>query len=66
MRVTEKVSMKFANPLYYPLAVLVGGITFVVGVRFAQIPNVVILQLLVLLLPLALVGLNRATQKFSI
>jgi hypothetical protein len=43
MRVTEKVSMKFANPLYYPLAVLVGGITFVVGVRFAQIPNVVIL-----------------------
>ena len=35
--------MKFANPLLHPLAILVGGITFVVGVRFAQLPNVVIL-----------------------
>ena len=42
MKITEKVSM-FANPLYYPLAMLAGGVTLVVGVRFAQIPNVAIL-----------------------
>ncbi|HCF29132.1 MAG TPA: hypothetical protein DEV81_18455 [Cyanobacteria bacterium UBA11049] len=35
--------MKFANPLYYPLAMLASGVTLVVGVRFAQIPNVAIL-----------------------
>lgn len=43
MKITEKVSMKFAHPLYYPLAMLAGGFTLVVGVRFAQIPNVALL-----------------------
>lgn len=40
MFISEKVST-IANPLLYPLAVLAGGITLVVGVRFAQLPNVV-------------------------
>ncbi|MDX2214808.1 MAG: hypothetical protein SFY66_16085 [Oculatellaceae cyanobacterium bins.114] len=33
--------MKFANPLYYPLAVLVGAIALVIGVRMANVPRVV-------------------------
>ncbi|GAA6617843.1 hypothetical protein [Scytonema sp. NUACC26] len=35
--------IKLANPLFYPLSILVGGVVLVVGVRFAKIPNVVIL-----------------------
>lgn len=35
--------MKLVNPLYYPLAVLVGGIALVVGVRVAQLPSLVML-----------------------
>lgn len=35
--------MQIANPLLYPLAVLAGGITLMVGVRFAQLPGVVML-----------------------
>lgn len=34
--------MKLANPLYYPLAVLVGAIALVVGVRVANLPRVVV------------------------
>lgn len=34
--------MKLANPLYYPVSVLAGAIALVVGVRFLQLPNVVI------------------------
>jgi len=37
--------MKLANPLFYPLAVLAGGITLVIGVRFAKLPSVVMLPL---------------------
>lgn len=35
--------IKLANPLFYPLSVLAGGVVLVVGVRFARLPNVVIL-----------------------
>ncbi|MBE9053468.1 hypothetical protein IQ243_24280 [Nostocales cyanobacterium LEGE 11386] len=35
--------MKLANPLYYPVAVLAGGIVLVVGVRLAQLPSKLIL-----------------------
>ena len=34
--------IKIVNPLSYPLAVLAGGITLVLGVR-AQLPNIVML-----------------------
>ncbi len=37
--------MKLANPLYYPVAVLVGAIALVVGVRVAKLPSVVMLPL---------------------
>jgi len=35
--------MKLANPLYYPVAVLAGGIVLVAGVRFMNLPNIIIL-----------------------
>lgn len=35
--------MKLANPLYYPLPILVGAISLVVGVRVAQFPSGVML-----------------------
>ena len=35
--------MKLVNPLYYPLAVLVGGISLIVGVRLMQLPSLVVL-----------------------
>ncbi len=35
--------MNLANPLYYPLAVLAGGLVLVLGVRFAQLPSAVML-----------------------
>jgi len=35
--------MKLANPLYYPMAVLVGAIALVVGVRLAKLPSGVML-----------------------
>jgi hypothetical protein len=35
--------MKLANPLYYPLPVLVGAIALVMGVRFARIPSLVMI-----------------------
>ncbi|MGB3404658.1 MAG: hypothetical protein WBA77_18380 [Microcoleaceae cyanobacterium] len=34
---------QFANPLYYPSAILVGGITLVLGVRFINLSNKIIL-----------------------
>ncbi|MGB7412911.1 MAG: hypothetical protein WA902_01775 [Thermosynechococcaceae cyanobacterium] len=36
-------SIKLANPLHYPLAMLAGGLVLIVGVRFLRLPNVVIL-----------------------
>lgn len=39
------MTMKLANPLYYPVAVLVGAIALVVSVRFIKLPNVVALPL---------------------
>lgn len=35
--------MKLVNPLHYPLAVLIGGITLVIGVRLVRLPSVIIL-----------------------
>jgi DNA repair exonuclease SbcCD ATPase subunit len=35
--------MKLANPLIYPLSILVSGVVLVIGVRFVRLPNVVIL-----------------------
>jgi len=35
--------MKLVNPLYYPLAILAGGISLVVGVRLLQFPNLIML-----------------------
>ena len=35
--------IKLANPIYYPLPVLLGGVTLVVGVRFLALPNLVII-----------------------
>ena len=38
-----KLIMKLANPLYYPIAVLAGGVILVAGVRFIGLPNFVAL-----------------------
>lgn len=35
--------IKLANPLYYPLSVLAGGVVLVAGVRLIGLPNVVVL-----------------------
>ncbi|MBE9212430.1 hypothetical protein IQ247_06845 [Plectonema cf. radiosum LEGE 06105] len=35
--------MKLANPLYYPIAVLAGGVVLVAGVRLVGLPNFIIL-----------------------
>jgi hypothetical protein len=35
--------MKLVNPLHYPLAVFLGGIVLVLGVRLGQLPNFIIL-----------------------
>jgi chromosome segregation ATPase len=35
--------MKLTNPLYYPVAVLAGGVSLIIGVRFIQLPSVVML-----------------------
>ncbi len=35
--------MKLTNPLYYPIAVLAGGVVLVAGVRFVGLPNFVAL-----------------------
>ena len=35
--------MKLVNPLSYPLAVLVGGISLIVGVRLIQLPSLIML-----------------------
>jgi chromosome segregation ATPase len=36
-------TVKIANPLYYPIAVLVGAIVFVAGIRVVRIPSAVML-----------------------
>jgi chromosome segregation ATPase len=35
--------MKLTNPLYYPIAVLTGGLTLFVGVRLIQLPSIIML-----------------------
>lgn len=35
--------IKLANPFYYPVAVLAGGVVLVLGVRFIQLPSIVML-----------------------
>lgn len=37
--------MKLANPLYYPMPVLVGAIALIAGVRLAKLPNIVIVPM---------------------
>ncbi|MCC5637839.1 hypothetical protein LC593_18735 [Nostoc sp. CHAB 5844] len=37
--------MKLVNPLYYPLAVLLGGISLFFGVRFLQLPSQIVLPI---------------------
>ncbi|MEY3827725.1 MAG: hypothetical protein RLZZ148_2545, partial [Cyanobacteriota bacterium] len=34
--------MKLANPFYYPLAMLLGGISLVLGVRLLSLPNLLV------------------------
>ncbi|WP_019506025.1 hypothetical protein [Pleurocapsa sp. PCC 7319] len=35
--------MKLVNPLYYPLAILAGGITLVIGIRLIHLPSLIML-----------------------
>jgi hypothetical protein len=35
--------VKLANPLYYPLAILAGGIVLVIGARLTQLPSIVVI-----------------------
>jgi chromosome segregation ATPase len=35
--------MKLINPLYYPVAVFAGGISLIIGVRFIQLPSIIML-----------------------
>ncbi|NJM19444.1 MAG: hypothetical protein HC907_12435 [Richelia sp. SM1_7_0] len=37
--------MKLANPLHFPIAILAGGITLVIGVRLAQFPSTIMLPI---------------------
>jgi len=37
--------MKLTNPLYYPLAVLAGGVCLIVGVRLVNLPSMIILPM---------------------
>lgn len=41
--------MKLANPLYYPLAVLIGAIVLFLGVRLVQLPNHIIVPLAIII-----------------
>lgn len=43
------MSNKLVNPLYYPLAVLAGGVALVLGVRVAQMPSLVMLPVAALI-----------------
>ncbi|NES02976.1 MAG: hypothetical protein F6K22_09025 [Okeania sp. SIO2F4] len=35
--------MQLVNPLYHPLAILIGGITLIIGVRFTGLPSIIML-----------------------
>jgi len=37
--------MKLANPLYYPLPVLIGAIVLVAGIRLAKLPSILVLPI---------------------
>lgn len=37
--------MKLANPLFYPIAILAGGISLIFGVRFVQLPSIIMLPI---------------------
>ncbi|MEM8677478.1 MAG: hypothetical protein AAGF83_27005 [Cyanobacteria bacterium P01_G01_bin.67] len=59
--------MKLVNPLQYPLAVLVGGITLVIGVRLVQLPNLVVIPASVAITTGLAVPLSkRATSQIQI
>jgi chromosome segregation ATPase len=44
-KIMDARTMKLANPLYYPIAVLIGAIALVVGVRVANLPQGVMLPI---------------------
>lgn len=50
--------IKFANPFYYPVAVFVGGVILVAGVRLLKLPNMVILPAAVAVTTLVSAGLK--------
>ncbi|HEY9767095.1 MAG TPA: hypothetical protein V6C71_01145 [Coleofasciculaceae cyanobacterium] len=55
--------MKLVNPLHYPLAVLAGGITLVVGIRLIQLPSYITLPTAVAIAAgLAIPLSNKETQ----
>jgi hypothetical protein len=59
--------MKLANPLYYPVAVLFGGITLVVGVRLVQVPSQIMLPMASgITIAGAIFFKSRETQNFEL
>ena len=59
--------MRLANPLHYPLAVLAGGITLIVGVRLVQLPSYVMLPTAAAIATGLAIPLNRReSQKIKI
>ncbi len=50
--------VKIANPLHYPIAVLIGGIVLVVGVRLLRVPNLIILPTSLAITVLSATGLK--------
>jgi hypothetical protein len=61
------MTMKLANPLYYPLAVLAGSITLFTGVRLANLPSVVMVPLAALVATGgAMVQKSREPESFNL
>lgn len=59
--------MKLVNPLHYPLAVLVGGVTLVLGIRLVQLPGYIMLPSAAAVATGLAIPLNRQkSQKVNI
>lgn len=59
--------MKLINPLHYPLAILVGGITLVAGVRLIQLPSYVSLPVAAAIATGLAIPLNqKESQKINL
>ena len=59
--------MKLVNPLHYPLAVLVGGVTLVLGIRLVQLPGYIMLPSAAAVATGLTIPLNRQkSQKVNI